>query len=906
MKYTWVWLLGLAVALLGCSTLGEIPANVCGNGIVDPGEDCDGPSASCGAPASDHPCRFLCEKPADCPAHYDCGHDGVCREPTGNFSKQASIPTEEELSFAVADVDDDGNVDIVGLNQGRWLGVDYLGSSGLSASTLFRSSALPFAVGQLTSGDERADIVHLPGAEVGVLTGQADRTLLPEAYAGIQLPPNPVLFIMDAIHVTPGSDPNDAKAYAIFGGDEIMGLAGNQVVSPLKTIGQSTLFAVPESSNALAPRLQSGQIPIGHFDQSLPCQQFVLADQGSKHVSVYTPCTGPGVAWNANPRYYDGVTLPGGAVVTEGVIVANLNGDPYPDLVIAGTLPPSKVTNLYVAYGVGDGTFNSTSPPPSGAKGDAMASLVYANAPGLPLAAGDLNGDGIDDFVLSTGVAESTSGTCVSGFPPPWCANVMVGQHWTHAAIADLNANGKPDIIAVSDGARYVEFYSGTGDVPFNESDIPTDGYPAALQVGDFDGDGINDVAVVVANDSNACSQLDNGRADSVSVLFGSLDEPPLAPVSMGTLACVEQLAAGNLFFTGVDLADELAALSVAPDGKTTAALFHGSTDRQLNAPFLLLSQALSTAVDFGVAPQVGAFEGSASHDIAVLALSSGVTGAPVQPRLWLLPATGDAALTAHPGPILTKSDLPIDVCTALTAHADLDEDDQDELVLLGRPLVGTGFIAVAKVDSKTHQFAIVAHGAVTSVVLNQPSISRYACSGLGASTSPELPDFADATQVQAADLDGDGKNESVLVLGPSGLSPKELAEHVLQVFRWAGSGQPITDSPVTLPATRPDGIPFDPLGFTVMNADSDPAPEIVFATADGAFVGELHVAASITVSDLRRVGTLAPPDTTTQGVGIGGVLGVRSGDFNGDGVPDFVVGTQSRFDLFYGVPRLP
>lgn len=907
MRLTWFWLLGLAaLASSGCSTLDQIQAGICGNGIVEPGEDCDGSGHNCGAPNSDHPCRFICQTQADCPAHYYCGSDGVCREPTGTFSPQASIPADQEVSFSVADVDGDGNDDIIGINQDKWLSVDYLGASGLLASTGDSSTALPFAVGQLISGDTRADIVHLPGGQVSVLAGQANRTLLPEAYAGISLPPNPVLFIMDAIDVAPDVTPASI-AYQTFGGDEIMGLVGNKVVSPLKP-GDSTLFPVAESVSALAPRLLSGQIPIGRFDQGLPCQQFVLADQGSSYVSTYSPCTGPGsTAWNTNAAFdHDKITLPAGAAVSDGVMVANLNADPYPDLVIAaGTT--GKGTNLYAAYGVGDGTFSSSTPPPA-ANGDSKASLVFQGAPGLPLAAGDLNGDGIDDFVFSTGVVESrTTGTCEAGFPRPWCDPVMGNQSWTHAAIADLNDDGKPDIIAVSEGARYLEFYGGTGGAAFNESDIPADGYPVALQVGDYDGDGVNDVAVVVANNGNACSMADNKRADSVSVMFGSAHKPPAAPVSEGTLGCVSEVTAGNLFIAGVDSAEELMALSTTSGGQQTAALFRGSTSRDLYAPFLLLppstpglnqTSSLTATADIAIAPQVGAFEGHGSRDIALLAFKADLAR---EPRLWLLHATGDAELTPYQGPVLKQSDLPIDVCTVLTTHADLDGSGQDEFVLLGRPLIGNGLIAIAKFDSKTQQFTIVQRSPVTSVVLNQPSISRYICSALRNPLKREAPDFSDGTQVHVVNLHGDAKQE-IMVLGPK---PHALSEHVLRVFAWAGAGQPISDSPVTLPATRPDGKPFDPLGFAVITHTADSAPEIVFATADAAYVGDLD-AASLTVGSLTRVGNLAPLDAATLGVGIGGVLGVASGDFNGDHIPDFVVGSQSRFDLFYGVPRAP
>src|SRR6185369_5207332 len=69
------------------------------------------------------------------------------------------------------------------------------------------------------------------------------------------------------------------------------------------------------------------------------------------------------------------------------------------------------------------------------------------------------------------------------------------GSPWTVAVVGDLNDNGLPDIIAGSSKALNLEFLNNAGGGVFNPSILPTEGPPAYLAIGDFDGDLVNDVA---------------------------------------------------------------------------------------------------------------------------------------------------------------------------------------------------------------------------------------------------------------------------------------------------------------------------------------------------------------------------------------------------------------------------
>lgn len=104
------WLfLGLLAA---CTSFDAVPRNVCGNGVLEPGEDCDSTDATCVR------CAVTCTKAADCPSgDYSCGVDGTCHAPLGALA----TPIEGGLflvdDYKITDVDHDKIGDVVGVSR---------------------------------------------------------------------------------------------------------------------------------------------------------------------------------------------------------------------------------------------------------------------------------------------------------------------------------------------------------------------------------------------------------------------------------------------------------------------------------------------------------------------------------------------------------------------------------------------------------------------------------------------------------------------------------------------------------------------------------------------------------------------------------------------------------------------
>ena len=99
------------ICLAACTTFEPIERNVCGNGLLEPGEDCDSPDPKCVA------CAVACSTGSDCPnAAYTCGVDGLCHAPSGLFAQ----PTPQVLALVdemqIADIDRDGIGDVLGVS----------------------------------------------------------------------------------------------------------------------------------------------------------------------------------------------------------------------------------------------------------------------------------------------------------------------------------------------------------------------------------------------------------------------------------------------------------------------------------------------------------------------------------------------------------------------------------------------------------------------------------------------------------------------------------------------------------------------------------------------------------------------------------------------------------------------
>jgi len=172
------------------------------------------------------------------------------------------------------------------------------------------------------------------------------------------------------------------------------------------------------------------------------------------------------------------------------VATGDFNNDGIPDLAWVNESGGSKV---WVALGVGDGTFNYPT------------SVTLAD-PAQMLAVADVNGDGIADLIVPNSYGGTTVNVLLGigdgTFQEP--VTYSSGTQPIYVAVGDFNGDGHPDLAVVNRGDNSISILLGVGDGTFGTAVAKTvGGAPTGLVVGDFNNDGVLDLAVTNTNDSD-------------------------------------------------------------------------------------------------------------------------------------------------------------------------------------------------------------------------------------------------------------------------------------------------------------------------------------------------------------------------------------------------------------------
>ncbi len=201
------------------------------------------------------------------------------------------------------------------------------------------------------------------------------------------------------------------------------------------------------------------------------------------------------------------------------VAVADLNGDSLLDLVTSN----DSSDDVSVLLGNGDGTFQTQQRFPVGSNPRSVA-------------VSDLNDDGVPDIVTANqgrflGPDDDVSVLLGNGdgtFQPE--QRFAVGDRPRSVAVADLNANGAPDLVTANENSDDVSVLLGNGDGTFEAAQSFAVGdFPISVKVADLDRDSLLDL--VVANEGRS---FDRG---GVSVMIGNGD---------GTFEAAQRFVAGQ------------------------------------------------------------------------------------------------------------------------------------------------------------------------------------------------------------------------------------------------------------------------------------------------------------------------------------------------------------------------
>lgn len=275
-------------------------------------------------------------------------------------------------------------------------------------------------------------------------------------------------------------------------------------------------------------------------------------------------------------------TWPAGPLAN-ALIIADLNGDGKPDIAVANTDSQSDSNgHVSLLLGKGDGTFTAgKSIPLSPALGVGPFSIVTA----------DFNRDGILDLAVGLQTyGGSAAGTAVllgagdATFQPP----AFYPNTATQLFAADMNGDGLPDLVLAGGPPGSINAAGGSvllsnGDGTFQT--VPFPFVPVAV-VADFNRDGHPDVASATPLSSLGIAAYLNTTATAAPVRIASAAAgvpPPLAPGSLATVYGTN-LASGTASAAGTDFPTSLAGAGVSvrdAAGMTRAAqLLYASPDQ--------------------------------------------------------------------------------------------------------------------------------------------------------------------------------------------------------------------------------------------------------------------------------------------------------------------------------------
>jgi hypothetical protein len=190
----------------------------------------------------------------------------------------------------------------------------------------------------------------------------------------------------------------------------------------------------------------------------------------------------------------------------QSIAVADFNNDGKLDMAVPVYSISTLLSDVTILLGNGDGTFTEGPTAP----------VTSQNANNAAVA--DFNSDGNTDIALSLPDANEIQVLLGKGDGSFTALSpISVNEPYSVAA-ADLNGDGKPDLIAVICATQSLEILLGNGDGTFTQKSAPNvGGCPSSVAVGDFNGDGIADLAVALNTNTT-------GVASTVTILIGNGD----------------------------------------------------------------------------------------------------------------------------------------------------------------------------------------------------------------------------------------------------------------------------------------------------------------------------------------------------------------------------------------------
>ncbi|MDB4955175.1 MAG: hypothetical protein JWO36_2744 [Myxococcales bacterium] len=610
--------LTVLAGLCACVDLPAIEPG-CGNGILEPGEVCDVRDAQCVA------CGWTCAHDSDCAAipaprdasAYRCGTDRQCHAPAGTLAGQTSAQPFAAQSVFVTDVDRDGYGDAVGLSAESLVTRfgDDAGHLDVARSTLTPVRAGASEVLDI-DGDGALDVL-VPARDGAVAYTSPHGAMSPFAFAlslniPLQLLPRVLIPIDGKRIVALVDDP--------LGSGSLVGAvidATQQSLTPVQiTLCDPNLSAAtfePDSISVHDATGLDGERAVGFSfvatigNQRKLCVMRVAEDlQPSPiafHVAASTPFTAPATR----------------------AVIAQIENGACPALVFSD-LGPGALTYL---PGILDASNRctlslnqQTLPAIPGPPGDAAVGVVRL----VPA----ISGVAPDALVMASGIYGIGAAAAVPYY--------ISDRPLTHVAYGDVDGDHIADAVATGTDQTIDVLYRTSSPTAFTRVRLPTNATPSHLSIGDFDGNGIADIAYV--------EPLNSGQA--LQIAYGTHDRP-LPAIEVADFTKVEDLVRVSLLDSSDrdGHVDDFGVVDVRVDPLTqksapVVVVFHGSADRAM-IPFVD-PRGTNPGSSFGLVAGGHFQTGKSSLDLFMLEVPDAIR-ATAPAMAWRMAGAGPGAL---------------------------------------------------------------------------------------------------------------------------------------------------------------------------------------------------------------------------------------------------------------------